>query len=89
MATLGSSLKGSKLTSVSIVHLAYPAIELDIFTIQSRYGGASTYATPPSKEGWTLLFVAWLKYGTIPPEEDAKAFRMKASRYTLTHHVFI
>lgn len=57
LKSLGSSLRGSKLTSVPIVHLAYLAIEQDLFIINNEHDVVGPSSPPTKVGGWTKPFV--------------------------------
>ncbi|XP_056691812.1 uncharacterized protein [Spinacia oleracea] len=81
LANLGSNIK-SKLTSIPVVHLMYPAITKETLSINEQ--------SPPTQTptSWRNPYIHWLKHHTIPPEiTHERSFRMRACRFILIHGV--
>ncbi|KAK1441334.1 hypothetical protein QVD17_07181 [Tagetes erecta] len=89
LANLASSMKIPEGMTIAIIHILEPATQQEGYEVRSTSENRDQRIQDPSEDkvSWTVPIRDYIQHGTIPTNENPKAFRTKVSRYTLINDV--
>ncbi|KAK1432046.1 hypothetical protein QVD17_08935 [Tagetes erecta] len=89
LANLASSMKIPEGMTIPVIHILEPAIQQEGYEVRSTSENRDQRIQDPSEDkvSWTAPIRDYIQHGTIPTNENPKAFRTKVSRYTLINDV--